>query len=337
LVDKEKQKMKLGKHVSLPLVALTVLAGSGRAQSVAAPPKSLDPRVLLNPSGSRETLSTAFGPAMDALASGLATTAPYDFASADFPGAAFSTVFDKNLTTILGDTELVANPDFGFTLKGSSYRLFDLPETLGSVTLGLNSLGQIVGTYGGFDGAVHGFLDTHGTLVNIDHPLAQPSATVPYEVNDAGEVVGYFVDARNNFHGFSTYDGVTFNTVDFPGAGTTPFGLNNAGDIVGQWVDAQFKGHGFLLHGGQFTSFDFPLAADTQPFGINDGGQIAGSFTDANGRLHGFIYASSTFYQVDVAGAEQTELTRIKNNGDITGDYFDLSHERHGLTGRKRD
>ncbi len=330
--------MQLVKFVSLPLVALPLLAGSARAQSVAARPKSLDPRVLLNPSGSREKLSTASGPAMDAVASGLARTKPYDFASADFPGAAFSTVFDKNVTTILGDTELVASPDFGFTLEESFYRLFDLPETIGSVTLGLNSKGQIVGTYGGFDGVDHGFLDDHGTLVKIDHPLAQPNGTVPYEVNDAGEVVGYFVDARNNLHGFSTYDGVTFNTVDFPGsAGTIAFGLNNTGDIVGQWVDAQFTGHGFLLHGGQFTSFDFPLAIDTQPFGINDGGEIAGSFTDANDLLHGFIYASGTFYQVDVAGAEQTELTRIKNNGDITGDYFDLSRERHGLTGRKRD
>lgn len=43
----------------------------------------------------------------------------YKFASADYPGAAGSLVFDENLSTVLGDSSF--NSSFGFTLKGSNY------------------------------------------------------------------------------------------------------------------------------------------------------------------------------------------------------------------------
>lgn len=267
-----------------------------------------------------------------ALDLGLASAKTYKFASADYPGAATNIAFDENTNTILGITEFT--DEQGFTLKGNNYQLLNLPGSQASGATGINTSGQIVGSYSDVGGTVHGFLFSGGVVTNVDDPNASAGSTNPYDLNDAGEIVGYYIDSVNVTHGFSTPDGINFITIDCPGATSTiATGVNTSGDISGQYTDAFLITHGFLLKAGVFTTLDFPLATFTVALGINDSDEIAGYFVDKNNGEHGFIYSANRFAQVDVAGAKYTQLTRIKNNGRITGDYADNIGGWHGLTG----
>ena len=303
-------------------------------------PEAFDRIARLLHSGAYSSVAASQGlsrealPTRNAVAMGLAHAKTYSFASADFPGAGSSDVFDENSSMIVGTTTFSSN-ELAFTLKGSTYQLLTLPGAQASVATAINTGGQIVGIYADATDATHGFLFNSGVLVNIDDPDAAVGQTDVLDINDGGEIVGFYQDNASVVHGFLTNDdGVSFSNIDFPGATSTQaVGVNSAGEIVGTWTDASSKTHGFSLMSGVFTTFDFPLAVSTTAFSINDNGEIAGSFSDAT-TDHGFVYSNGQFTQIDVSGASSVELTRIKNNGRITGIYIDSTNEVHGLTGR---
>jgi uncharacterized membrane protein len=64
---------------------------------------------------------------------------------------------------------------------------------------GINDASQVVGYYGGFDNptnptvGTYGFLYSGGTFTALNDPLASPPATFAYGINNAGQIVGYYV------------------------------------------------------------------------------------------------------------------------------------------------
>lgn len=122
--------------------------------------------------------------------------------------------------------------------------------------------------------------NTSATFTTIDAPGAV-NGTFAYDINDRGDIVGFFSDAFSQLHGF-LLSGDTFTVIDAPGAvyGTAIFGINGTGDMVGAYYDASFEPRGFLLSQGTFTGIDAPDAAHgTLPVSINDAGHIVGIFT----------------------------------------------------------
>src|SRR5438552_10549418 len=70
-----------------------------------------------------------------------------------------------------------------------------------------------------------------GTYTQIDVPGS--AQTVSYGINFGGDISGWYVDARNNFHGF-LLSGGTYTTIDYPGSDFTAFyGINNLSQVVG--------------------------------------------------------------------------------------------------------
>ena len=328
------------KTTSLPLLTALMLtfALSPTAQAVDPPPDRGYPRTMqcgildlnnllgLRPA-QRPTAQSSKVLRQDAVALGLASAKVYKFATADYPGASQSLVFDIEGGTAIGGFTIGSTT--AFTFHGLIYEILNVPNSLASILTGINSSGQLVGIYVDLASVAHGFLDNAGTFSDIDFPSA--TQTQAFDINDAGQIVGGYVDLLSNSHGFVDNGGV-FTSIDFPGAtSTTAVGINSAGDIVGVWEDATSNSHGFLLRGGVFTTFDFPLAIDTTAFGINDSGDIAGSFVDAGSVAHGFIFSRAAFSQVDVAGATDTQVTRINNKGQLAGAFFDVLTEQHGL------
>lgn len=310
------------KSVRLALIAFSLVATT-LAWSQSAAPRRPTPQELLG-------LGRVPVPKKSA-GSGLvaATAKVYRFASADFPGAAQSLVFDENASTVLGDS--IFSSPFGFTLKGGNYSTLTVPGSKSNQATGINTAGEIVGIYVDFANVTHGFLDKGGTFTTLD---LTGGTIEPFDINDSGEIVGAFLDAANVAHGFSSPDGHSFSTFDVPGAKSTiAAGVNSAGVIAGVWADTANVDHGFINSSGSFTSIDFPSATNTTVIGINDSGEVAGFYEDAANVFHGFLFSNGAFSTVDVAGAIETELTRIKNNGRITGVYSDSMHETHGLTG----
>src|SRR3954452_6399047 len=100
------------------------------------------------------------------------------------------------------------------------------------------------------------------TFTQIDVPGA--FATEAHGINNAGQIVGSFVDGNFTTNGFLSTGG-SFTQIDVPGASRTEaWGINNAGQIVGSFVDdPRFTSHGFLNTGGSFTQIDLPGAGAT--------------------------------------------------------------------------
>jgi hypothetical protein len=270
------------------------------------------------------------GKVPDPLALGLARRAKvYKFATADYPGADASRIFDTNTQTQVGAFEFTgAGPETAFTVKGNVYQILDIPGSRGSVATTITTAGVIGGVFADTSG-LHGFIDQAGTFTSVDVPGAD--ITEVADINDNGAIVGDYIDTSD--HGYVDNNGV-FTAIDVPGAiATAATSINSNGDIVGIYTDATTT-HSFLLKGGTFTTLDFPLSTSTSAFGINDSGEIAGNYNDVAGVSHGFTYSGGAWSTVDVVGATAMEIHHLKNNGVITGDILDDLGGIHGIRGR---
>lgn len=117
-----------------------------------------------------------------------------------------------------------------------------------------------------------------------------------FSINDAGTVVGTYVDANNVSHGFLRDPEGKVLSFQAPGANTTLYGtmaqsINNAGAVTGAYYDDNGIAHGFVRSpAGEFTSFDAPLAVNgTTPLAIGPTGNVVGYALDANLLFHAFL------------------------------------------------
>lgn len=131
--------------------------------------------------------------------------------------------------------------------------------------LGLNQSGAIAGTFIDENYVSHGYLRSpEGHITTYDAPGTGTAANegtgcpsdCPVRLNDAGAIVGTYIDANYVFHGFLRSPRGRVTTFDAPGAGTGSYqgtacqfcglGINDAGAITGSYIDANNVYHGFL-------------------------------------------------------------------------------------------
>jgi uncharacterized membrane protein len=143
----------------------------------------------------------------------------------------------------------------GFVWKGTFINTtINVPgddDVSGTVAFGINDLGEIVGDYVArrppslADGKRHGFLLSQGTYTTFDPPGS--ILTVGEGINNDGVIVGAYLDASFNQHGFVLTGGVCCTSVDVPGSTATAINSINArGQIVGSYDDSNGVTHGFL-------------------------------------------------------------------------------------------
>ena len=136
----------------------------------------------------------------------------------------------------------------GFIWRKGNFTTFNVPgdhPVLGTVALGINDIGQIVGNYvAAKDNQRHGFLrSSKGDFTTLDVPGAD--ITIAQGINNAGTIVGAYV-VGDIVHGFVLTNGI-FTTVDVKDALETQiFSINAKGEIVGLYFDAAGVTHGFL-------------------------------------------------------------------------------------------
>jgi probable HAF family extracellular repeat protein len=221
-----------------------------------------------------------------------------------------TTPWDVNDRGAIAGTYVVgsaADPDsaqfHGFVRSpDGSIRTVDVPGASITGANGINNRGAVVGTYVDADGRSHGFLLKRGALTPIDPPKAAADAypgtaqVQATDINDHGQIVGVYPDAKGTFHGF-VYSHGRYTQLDPPRAAgnrngfgaTAAFGINNRGQVVGQYVDAKGVLHGYLWERKRgFETIDPPggaanSCAEDTPIGrvcgtvavdINDRGQI---------------------------------------------------------------
>ena len=188
------------------------------------------------------------------------------------------------------------------------------------------------------------------TFTSIDDPAATGD-TIASDINNNGEIVGYYEDTTRNprtpdYHGF-TLVGTTFTTLDNPGAVRTfATSVNDSGTVVGISTDPPStdpnsqvpETHGFTEKGGAFTTFNDPRATGsgggTFANGINTGGTVVGYETDnLSNNPSSFTYNGTTFTRIVNPNARfGTFAYGINASGEVVGDYRDSSDAYHGFT-----
>ena len=139
------------------------------------------------------------------------------------------------------------------------------------------------------------------TFTSIDFPGS--IATMAFEINPVGDVVGRYHSADGKVHGYVLSKG-TYSSIDAPGAiFTLSIDINARGEIVGRYIDTGGMVHGYLLSNGAFTAVDFPGAIFTRASGINAKGMIVGNYEDTSGKFHGFLLNGGTFTTIDPPGS----------------------------------
>jgi probable HAF family extracellular repeat protein len=153
------------------------------------------------------------------------------------------------------------------------------------------------------------------TYTPINDPLGA-KGTFAYGINDAGQIVGGYIDSSSNWHGFLDTNG-TFTTINVPfgGSSTVAYGINNAGQIVGGTGP-----FGFLDVGGNISPIGFGPAYSS-PLGISNSGEIVGSWS-AYSTSGGFLDANGNSTGVsDPFGSYSTTAYGVNDSGQIVG-YF---------------
>jgi uncharacterized membrane protein len=131
----------------------------------------------------------------------------------------------------------------------------------GTVALGTNDVGDVVGNYVDQNDPTSPFIPRHGFLRTSKGDYSTFNVrgaiiTVAEGTNNSGTIVGAYVDAQGGLHGFvlskrvlskDVITTVDVTTVEVPGAsGTQINSINAKGEIVGEYFDANDVQHGFL-------------------------------------------------------------------------------------------
>ena len=220
---------------------------------------------------------------------------PHSFTDENYPNSAGTQVIAINNA---GDTAGfyvdAAGMVSGFTRIKGAFAIANAPATQFNQILGLNNVGELAG-YSSTDPEGETLQRAFVRQANGSYTyLAMPDGTTNSQataINDSHMVVGFYVDADDNNHGFIWSNG-KLSTLDYPGSAfTQALGVNNWGQVVGQFQDGFGGTHGFVYTNGNFQSVDEPDSAPgtTLVNGINDLGQIVGFYMDADDNTIGFV------------------------------------------------
>ena len=143
----------------------------------------------------------------------------------------------------------------GYIWRNGVFTSFNVPNdhpVLGTVPLGINDRGQVVGNYVDGNGGLlgpndgrHGFLLNKGIYTQLDVPGA--AFTVAQGINNEGQIVGLYLNDDDSEHGFIWNKEGGYTTIDVPdGAWTDVYSINAEGKIVGAYGDVDGVTHGYV-------------------------------------------------------------------------------------------
>src|SRR3984957_5435458 len=95
-----------------------------------------------------------------------------------------------------------------------------------------------------------------GTFTNINSLLPANFNSQAVGIDNAGDIVGFYMPTSATSIGFLDMAGVIPTIDPFGSAFTQALGINNFGEIVGFYTDGNAVQHGYVDNGGIFTSFD---------------------------------------------------------------------------------
>jgi hypothetical protein len=150
------------------------------------------------------------------------------------------------------------------------------------------------------------------------------------DINDNGDVTGYFTDSSGASHGFLRAADGTITTFDVPGASSTSaFSINNADQIAG---DSSLN-LGFLREpDGTITNFGVKGATDTFVSAINKKGVVAGGYATDNTQYGMLRHKNGKIQKFNPPNSYIVVTTDLNSSGTVTGYYYDIDFHHIGFT-----
>ena len=206
--------------------------------------------------------------------------------------------------------------------------------------LGINDFGVIAGYGNGsiFNGFVLPPPYGSANFSRENFPGATGGTQV-IGIDNAGDTVGFYVDAAGNNHGFFKPFGGAFTTVDQTGSVFNQLlGINHAGtEIAGYSSFTDPTGatgqQAFSLVGSTYTNINALLPANfnSQATGVNNAGTVVGFYQyDAAGDFSAFADKGGLISSFQFPGSVSTQALGINDLGEIVGDYI-LNGEMFGF------
>jgi probable HAF family extracellular repeat protein len=208
------------------------------------------------------------------------------------------------------------------------------PNSFSTLFRGRNDGGVSVGTYStqGTANVAKGFVLSGSTFTSFVHPKSVLGTTLT-GINKFNSIVGWYLDASENAHGFKRYSNGGLTSINYPGAQATyANAINDTGAIVGSYTASNGTLHGFIYHGNQWATLDFPNTTGTELFGISNAGVILGlDHSPEQGRA--FMYIGGGFKTIAVPGAFSTQANGIAPGGLLITGTTNLTGDQAGWRG----
>lgn len=167
------------------------------------------------------------------------------------------------------------------TWDGDSETVLSSPDGTESFGLGINNLGEIVGSVV-VDGAAHAFLNTSEKLYDLGTLGGDWSAA--YSINDSQQVAGTSTTSGGSFSAFLWNQGKLQSLGTLGGKDSHGSAINAAGSVVGHSTTKSGLTQAFLYKDGAMNALGAPLYGNSYAYGINRWDTIVGYGDAASGQ-----------------------------------------------------
>jgi len=191
--------------------------------------------------------------------------------------------------------------------------------------LAINNPGQVAGISWFRDGSdawtLRGYLWTPGSGFQ---PLSDSSPSIPYGINDSGQVTGQVGEGASARAFLWSQSGGMQDLGTLPGGGASGGSAVNASGQVAGWAYDSAN----TLHGIRWTAAGDMQdlgGTNTLAMGITDSGAVIGK-TDVNGSERGFLWTETNGMQILPGTTYGAHALGINAKGLIVGNQYDSSY-----------
>jgi len=244
-----------------------------------------------------------------------------------YPGAASTTASGINEQgVVVGTYTEDSGVRRGYIWRKPNFTLVYYPDSLDTHVQDIDDAGRVIGWFAQPDQKAHGFIrEANGEFMQLDHSDAEH--TFPKGINNAGVIVGHYIDNSGVSRGFRYQDGA-WTPVDIDGANTIlPADINEYGDIAGSYTDAAGDSHGFVITEGMVKTVNYPGESNLYLTGINDAREIT-AFTLHDDTTKPFVVNGfgeqhlTDIWLLRSSSGGDTWHSPVRVNGDPQGDQF---------------
>ena len=244
--------------------------------------------------------------------------------------------------TIVG-TCINGNESFGqhgYIFKNGTLKKIDIPNRVFTTPQSISNKDDVVGTCALKSDGPNSipFRMHHGAITFMKRFGVE---TVPFSINNKGEVVGFFNNGIFSDTAFDISPNGKVAKFRYANSHDIRFtSINSKGEIAAtctKWIGTgNIVCFGVLRKQGKWIELPAPPGAlSWRCMGINDSGDIVGEFDDIDKYKHGFVLHGAHFEVLDDPLANHyTSPTSINNNGTIVGYYQDTQGHQHGFITR---